>query len=130
MLRRLLELFFVSFTGFIIFVIIQANSGQGVPWIGGIRNLPHFDKAGHLILMGGLSFLAVLAIVPRMKSPPKKATIRVVSILILIIAIEEISQSFIPSRTFSLADFLFDVVVITLCGWLAYRLTLIFSKTR
>ena len=80
--------------------------------------------------MGGLSFLAVLAIVPRMKSSPKKATIRVVSILILIIAIEEISQSFIPSRTFSLADFLFDVVGITLCGWLAYRLTLIFSKTR
>ena len=130
MLRRLPELFFVAFAGFIIFVIIQVNSGRGVPWIGGIGNLPHFDKAGHLILMGGLSFLAVLAIIPRMKSPPKKATIRVVSILILIIAIEEISQSFIPSRTLSLADFFFGVVGATLCGWLAYRLILFFSKTR
>jgi VanZ family protein len=130
MLRRLPELFFVAFAGFIIFVIIQVNSGRGVPWIGGIGNLPHFDKAGHLLLMGGLSFLAVLAIVPRIKSPPKKATIRVVSILILIIAIEEISQSFIPSRTLSLADFFFGVVGATLCGCLAYRLALIFSKTR
>ena len=130
MLRRLPELFFVAFAGFIIFVIIQVNSGRGVPWIGGIGNLPHFDKAGHLILMGGLSFLAVLAIVPRIKSPPKKATIRVVSILILIIAIEDISQSFIPSRTLSLADFFFGVVGATLCGCLAYRLALIFSKTR
>jgi len=98
MLRRLPELFFVAFAGFIIFVIIQVNSGRGVPLIGGIGNLPHFDKAGHLILMGGLSFLAVLAIVPRIKSPPKKATI--------------------------------GVVGATLCGWLAYRLALIFSKTR
>jgi VanZ family protein len=130
MLRRLPELLFVAFAGFIIFVIVQVNSGRGVPWIGVIGDLPYFDKAGHLILMGGLSFLAVLAIVPRMKSPPKKATIRVVSILIFIIAIEEISQSFIPSRTFSPADFLFGVVGATLCGCLAYRLILFLSKKR
>ena len=121
MLRRLGELAFLAFAGFIIFVIIQVNTGAEMPWLGRLGGIPYLDKAGHFFLMGGLAFLAVMAIAPRLPAPPKKATLQVLTVLLLLIAAEEISQIWIPSRTFSLADFGFDLAGVACFGSLAYR---------
>lgn len=77
----------------------------------------YLDKAGHFFLAGGLSFLAVIAIA----APPKKATLQVLAVLLVLITAEELSQHWIPHRTFSLADFFFDLAGMTFFGWLAYR---------
>ena len=66
---------------------------------------PYHDKVGHFVLMGILAFLAIVSLAPRMKGDSKKAVFKITVILLLIIALEETSQYFIPSRTFSLTDF-------------------------
>ncbi len=124
MLRRigsLAPIALLAFTGFIVYVIVQVNSGTEMPWLGRLGGMPYLDKAGHFFLMGGLSFLAVVAIAPRLPSPPKKATLQVLIALLFLIAAEEISQHWIPSRTLSLADFCFDLAGVGFFGWLALR---------
>ncbi|MGJ8698063.1 MAG: VanZ family protein [Verrucomicrobiaceae bacterium] len=122
MMRRIGELGFVAFAIFIVAVIVRANQGASMDWLGWIPRLPYFDKLGHFILMGILSFLAVVALVPRMKGDRKRAAQRVVLVLLVLIAGEEVSQIFYESRTFSLVDFLCGAVGAVICGWVGYRL--------
>ncbi|MDB4408832.1 VanZ family protein [Akkermansiaceae bacterium] len=68
--------------------------------------LSHFDRLGYFILIGILTFLAILAIASRLKSSLKKAAIKIVVVLLILIAAEEILQIFIPSRSFSIGDFI------------------------
>ncbi|MDA7629959.1 VanZ family protein [Akkermansiaceae bacterium] len=119
--RRLGDIALIGFAGFIVFVIVQVNKGAPMPWLGPLGGMRYLDKAGHFFLMGVLSFLAVVSIAPRLPAPPKKATLQVLTVLLLLIAAEEISQHWIPSRTFSVADFCFDLAGVAFFGCLAYR---------
>lgn len=109
MSRRLRDLLFLSFAIFILGVIIAANGKAGGGFFALFHRIPYFDKVGHFLLMGILAFLALNALVPRMKGPSTRSTVIVVLILSLIIGLEEASQHFIESRTCSLADYLFSV---------------------
>ena len=114
----------VSFTIFIATAVIACNTGEGKQLFSMIGHVPGRDKTGHFILMGLLAFFIVLMLVPRMKSSAPKATIIVASILSLVIALEEGSQHFISSRTFSLADLLCSlagVIVFTAIAFLIIR---------
>ena len=96
------------------------NSGHPLP-IGIIAKLPHFDKFGHFILLGGLSFISVLTISPYFKSSARKATFKITTVILVIITIEELSQAFIPTRTLSLADYLSGVAGVLLAAYLAHK---------
>jgi hypothetical protein len=54
--------------------------------------------------MGILAFLSVTTLSPRLPYPPGKATLALIIPLIAMITIEEASQHFIQSRSFSFLD--------------------------
>jgi VanZ family protein len=105
--------------------VIASNLGQGPQLLGFVDRIPGRDKTGHFLLMGVLAFFLVLVIVPRSKSKPWKASLLVIALLCLVIGIEEGSQYFISTRTFSIADLLCSwggvLVFGALAGWLVGR---------
>lgn len=109
------DFLFLAFAAFIIVVIVAAKGWETTNLIGwisqktGVVELSYFVKLGYFILMGILTFLAILAIAPRVKSSPKKAAMKIVVVLLILIAAEEILQIFIPSRRFSIGDFICDL---------------------
>ncbi len=74
------------------------------------------DKLGHFLLLGTLSLLAV-AFFGRARS------LRVVSVLAAVSAIEELSQAWFPARTLDGLDLTANLLGIALGGWIATRLT-------
>lgn len=124
MSKILRDIAFVTFLLFIIGTIIAANLGQLGSTFAFAQKIPYFDKFGHFVLMGGLAFLAMIAFVPRMEGTQRKSTTKVIIILLTVIALEEASQHFIPSRTFSVADFLFGVIGVLIAGAVSKHLPL------
>ena len=121
-MRLLWTILFSLFGSFMVAIVCLKNAGLAAPFFSFFGQVPYHDKIGHFVLMGILGFLAVGAIAPRLSMPPKKATVRVLGVLIVLIALEEFSQGFLPRRTLSLSDFLFGVAGALSCGWLAHTL--------
>ena len=113
------DFLFIGFFIFIVGVIITANRGALGGTFALAHRLPYFDKVGLFVLMGLLAFFAIISIVPRMAGSRKSATVKVISIFLLLMALEEGSQSFIPSRTFSLMDFFAGLAGVLCAAWLA-----------
>lgn len=93
---------------FMIGLTIYVNTGQRFAFMNMVRrNVPGGDKTGHFILMGALAFLVVLA-TARPTLTQRLSLGRHVtlwgSVTAIVIAAEECSQFYIPSRTFSLWD--------------------------
>ena len=108
------------FTIFIIWVIFTADVGAFPPIIRYVYYYPGGDKAGHFILYGILAFLLALAF--RQRTGWKWLPLaRVTIILLILVALEEYSQSFFPSRTASLLDLIFSFLGIALGDFLAGR---------
>lgn len=77
-------------------------------------HFPHGDAVGHFFLIGALSFVVNLAFsTSRLKTPP---LLKSCLALALIFTLEEISQSVIPGRTFSLIDLSANYAGIFLLG--------------
>jgi VanZ family protein len=68
-----------------------------------------FDKAGHLLVYGGLSFFAVAFFGHRYRW-------RVVIWLLVLASLEELSQRALPRRTFDLGDLAMNVIGISTFG--------------
>ena len=86
----------------LIFIIISAEFGLTQVFFGPLYRFPNGDVVGHLLLLGGLSFLVNLGFpLSRFKQPP---LLKSCLILAGFITLEEISQIFIPNRSFSLVD--------------------------
>ena len=105
--------------------VIASNLGQGPQLFGFVDRIPGRDKTGHFLLMGVLAFFLVLVMVPRSKFESWKASLLVIVLLCLVVAVEEGSQYFISARTFSIADLLCSwggvLVFGVLAGWLVGR---------
>jgi VanZ family protein len=87
-------------------IYLACVSGQSLPKIA----IPHLDKIIHLLEFVLLASLAYWASVPYQKSDACKSLI-LISLYGLIMAfITEAVQIYIPYRTFSLADILFDLI--------------------
>ncbi len=100
-------------------VIVMANLGRLPSELG---NIPHGDKAGHLILMGGLAFLIEMSLgARRVRWGAWAFPIGSVGVMAACL-IEECSQVFLPTRTFDLMDLAFDLLGIGLGAWLAASL--------
>ena len=81
--------------------------------------IPYFDKVGHFVLMGGLSFLVNLALRAKTVSIWKIQYLLGSLIVLLIVTIEEFSQMFISGRAFDWGDLVADYLGIFIFGELA-----------
>jgi hypothetical protein len=87
-------------------IITAADRGWMATWFYRINQFPFGDKAGHFVLIGGLAFLLNYALKHR-PTPWRPLGRRVLwgSLIVgVLITLEEISQIWIRSRTFSLGD--------------------------
>ena len=93
-----------------------------MPWFfNGVNNVPFGDKVGHVLLIGTLAFLFNSALSWRTATVGfKKLQIGGLVILLLITA-EEISQIWIPFRTFDLGDLAANYTGILLAELLSRR---------
>jgi hypothetical protein len=109
------------FTIFILLIIVLADLGR-LGFLGVVNSIPYGDKAGHFILYGLLTLLIDLSLFRSFRDPhPKVMALRVALILALLIGLEEYSQQFFASRTFSLLDLSFSYLGVAFFSWLALR---------
>src|SRR5580704_8427099 len=123
-----IRLVFVLFAVFVGSVIYAADTGIGKPYLDVVRSLPLGDKASHFALMGTLSALANLAFDWRVSSRSRFAPGVGTMVVTLAVVAEEISQIWIPVRTFDVYDLAADFLGIA-CGALAARMFL-FARSK
>lgn len=112
----------ILFALFIILIIVLADRGQlGV--LNLINQIPYGDKTGHFILYGILTLLIDLTLFLALPNRPRR-WVAVLSglTLVLLIGLEEFSQKYFASRTFSLRDLAASYLGVIFFSWLALRL--------
>ena len=120
-MKKLLILTTLLFALFIVMIVIGANLGQFPPLLKRFYDFPGGDKAGHFILFGILSFLlarSALSLFPNRN--PARLVLTVSLLLIVIIGLEEWSQSLFPARTMSLLDLFASYAGVGIFTVLAY----------
>lgn len=112
----------ILFALFIALIIVLADTGNlGV--LGFINQIPYGDKAGHFILFGILALLLDLTFIRSLPNrDPKLVALSTGLILAFIIGVEEYSQQFFTSRTFSLLDLVFSYLGVIFFSWMALRI--------
>ena len=91
-------------------IILLRNYNLGSSFFIFFTSIPYYDKLGHFFLMGILAFLAVIALTPLFPNRPFRSTVIILGVVLSLIALEEYSQLFIPTRTFSFKDFACDLL--------------------
>ena len=100
----------VGFLVFIVWVVFLANTGGQSIWFQWVAQLPYGDKIGHAGLFGLLALL-LNWVLRFARFSIKGVSFYFASVLVLsVVSLEELSQLFIASRTFDLADLAADVV--------------------
>lgn len=109
-----------AFFMFILWVIYLANTGGSSIFFDFIRSIPNGDKLGHLCLFGTLTFGVIVG--SRFRSfTLGNLNFYYGAVLVAIFVIgEELSQYFIPSRTFDIVDLTADSLGILMAACLAY----------
>ena len=112
------------FVGLLAVIVIAADKGALPGFVRTLYSFPGGDKAGHFLLMGALSTLVNLGLVARPASCDSRRFILGSIVVMAVVTLEEISQLWFRTRTFSLLDLSFDYAGI-LCGaylaWLMSR---------
>jgi polysaccharide biosynthesis protein VpsQ len=111
------SLFFLLVAG----IIIADDLGRFQTIINYVNSLPFGDKWGHLIFMGILTFLLNYALDGRMVKIGTRQVLLGCALVTVGITLEEISQIWIPSRTFDLVDLSANYAGICLAGWVWWR---------
>ncbi|MDO6762455.1 VanZ family protein [Agarivorans sp. 1_MG-2023] len=115
---------------FILWVIYLANTGASSVFFNVVGSLPYGDKLGHFGLFGTLTFICVLA--------TKFSGLRIANIPIYWGAIavtvfalgEELSQAYMPTRTFDLVDASADLLGIAAACVCCYFISIHLAKTK
>jgi hypothetical protein len=85
-------------------IILAADTGH-LRFLARVYDFPNGDKIGHFAIYGCLSLLVNLSAIQARR---RRAVVRTVVICSLLLAVplglEEVSQAWIPARTFSLLD--------------------------
>lgn len=110
----------IGFFAFILGVIYLANTGGSSIFFDFVRSIPYGDKLGHAGLFGTLTFLAVVASKFSVYQCGKLKIYYGAALVALFVIGEELSQAFIPSRTFDYGDLAADSVGIVTASCLAY----------
>jgi len=115
--RVLLPLGFFIFISFIIYLADTANYNFAFRLIG---HIPYGDKVMHGLLYGTMALFLNYGL-----NYKSFKTLQMGAVIVLTFAIlEEISQYWIPSRTFDLGDLLADVVGVVLFSFIRWKKSL------
>lgn len=107
----------ILYVGFIIGIIVLADHGMLPRWMTGCAEFPYGDNVGHFLLFGILSMVCTVA--TRFKRVRFFSPLFLgCAVTLLLVTLEEVSQLFIPARTFSLSDLFADSLGIGLIGQL------------
>lgn len=100
----------VAFFSFISFIIYQADTAHYNYAFHMVGKIPYGDKIGHIVLYGFMAFLLNYGLGGR-----KWFKQQIGSLVVLVFSVlEEISQLYLPSRSFDFADIAASVVGIVL----------------
>jgi hypothetical protein len=113
--RHVLHLVFAFFTTAFVAIIAIANHGGGERLWGFLTDIPCGDKLGHLGLVGTLSFLLNLVLDGRRGHDRRGSLMSGSLILLVVMSLEEVSQAFLPHRSFDLLDGLANLIGV-ICG--------------
>ena len=114
-MKRITILFAILLT----ILVILANFGLGSLLFGFLDYVPGEDKTAHFILFGMMSFFLNTELYFEKLSIYPVSIMKGSFILIVIVTLEEMSQYFIPSRTFSWLDLSASYLGIYLFGYLS-----------
>jgi len=119
-MHKLAILIAICFSVFIGWILYLANSGGNSIFFDLVRATPYGDKVGHLCLFGTLTAIVILASKFRTFSLGRLHIYYGAAVVALFVFGEEISQTFIATRTFDLIDLLLNFVGIALFSYLVY----------
>ena len=119
----------LSFFFGLVTIILLRNYNPDSSFFVFFTYIPYYDKIVHFFSMGILAFLAVITLTPLFPNNPVKSTVIILGVVLSLIALEEYSQMFIPTRTFSLKDFACDLLGVLSFGSLGYSLVAKTSKS-
>ncbi|MFN3581325.1 MAG: VanZ family protein [Pseudomonas sp.] len=114
---------------FMVWIIYLANTGSSSVFFDFVRSIPYGDKLGHLGLFG---FLTLLAVIGSRFRTFALGTFRLyygAAVVALFAIGEELSQAFIPSRTFDLLDLAANSVGIVLAVCVTYLMSKCFTNS-
>ncbi|MFO7538775.1 MAG: VanZ family protein [Chloroflexota bacterium] len=105
---------------FILWIIYLANTGSSSIFFNLVRSIPYGDKLGHVGLFGFLTLLAIVGSKFRSFSYGRLNIYYGAAIVFLFALGEELSQTFIPSRTFDFVDLVANSIGIVVSVGFAY----------
>jgi len=110
-----MKLAIAIFASLLAVIVISANRGALPSFVRTLYSFPGGDKAGHFLLMGTLSALINLGLRSRLAPLGPRGFILGSIAVMIVVTLEEVSQLWFKTRTFSLVDLGFDYAGI-LCG--------------
>jgi polysaccharide biosynthesis protein VpsQ len=105
---------------FILWIIYLANTGSSSIFFNFVRSIPYGDKWGHVGLFGFLTLLAIVGSKFRSFSCGRLNIYYGAAVVFLFALVEELSQAFIPSRTFDFVDLVANSIGILVSVGFAY----------
>jgi VanZ family protein len=112
----------ILFALFIALIILLADMGTLPRYLGPVYRFPYADKVGHFILYGILTLLIDLApLRPLSHQSRRRVAVMSALILALLIGLEELSQQYFSSRTFSLGDLTASYLGVMFFTWVGIR---------
>jgi len=112
----------VGFAAILLLIMGAATFGWAEPVFAFVRQVPGSDKIAHVLLLGTMSLLLNLSLGCRRTRLVGRSPLTGSLVLAVLITIEEFSQIWVPTRSFSLGDLACNYLGIVLSGWLAARI--------
>lgn len=112
----------IGFAGLLLLIVASATFGWAEPAFAFIRQVPGSDKVAHFVLLGMMSLLLNLSLGCRRTKIyewDRNSYLTGSLILVVLVTVEEISQIWIPTRSFSMMDLISNYLGIMLFGWWA-----------
>jgi len=114
----------VLFFLFICWVILQADSSSDSIFFDVAGAIPYGDKVGHILLYGVLTSLTIVAVGFRRIYLANRCLPLGAVMVFVFAAVEEISQIFLPNRTFDMIDLCADLIGVVLFSLMTKRANL------
>ncbi len=113
-MSRAVSLITLSYGLFIGWVIYLANTGQSSIFFQLVRAVPYGDKLGHLFLFGFLTLGLNVVLNYKTFNLKQRGIYYGSTIVGTVVLLEELSQYFLPNRTFDVSDLGADITGIFL----------------
>ncbi|MCU7920470.1 MAG: VanZ family protein [Candidatus Thiodiazotropha sp. (ex Epidulcina cf. delphinae)] len=122
-MSRAVSLITLSYGLFIGWVIYMANTGQSSLLFQLVSAIPYGDKLGHLFLFGFLTLGLNVALNFKVLNFKQRKIYYGTIIVGMFVLSEELSQYFLPSRTFDVIDLCADITGILVFSIISYILS-------